>query len=83
MSSSTYAHSQTSQRSSSPQYYEASDSPIDITSYARSMHQHTKKQMEAATKSSRRRSPDVNGINAHATLDNHASMSSLDSRRST
>ncbi|KAF7854775.1 hypothetical protein EAF04_010343 [Stromatinia cepivora] len=43
----------------------------DITSlfaYAKLMHEHTRKQMEAANKSARRRSANANGTNAHATL---------------
>jgi hypothetical protein len=83
MSSTSYP--QSSQLSSSTQYYDA-DSPLDIATYARSMHQHTKKQMEAAAKSAWRRTPELNGIdgiNAHGTLVNEGgSTSSLDSRRS-
>ena len=67
---------------SAPQY---SDSvpPFDMNSYASSMHQHTKKQMEAATGSARRRTPDINGVNIHGSLDNGGgSVSSLDSQTS-
>ncbi|KAJ8061623.1 hypothetical protein OCU04_009430 [Sclerotinia nivalis] len=43
----------------------------DITSlftYAKLMHEHTRKQMEAADKSARRRSANSDSTNAHASL---------------
>ena len=79
--SSTSSYPQSSQHPSSSRHY-ASDYQLDIVTYTRSMHQHTKNQMEAATMSARRRSPCVNGINAHRTFDNQGSVSSLDSTRS-
>lgn len=73
---------------SSPQIYQTSSSPthnapfeveapVDVYTYAHIMHQHTKRQMEAA---SRRRSPQA-GDRA-ATHDKQGSVSSMDSRRS-
>ncbi|KAI9880925.1 MAG: hypothetical protein M1830_009993 [Pleopsidium flavum] len=57
------------------------ESPLDaITDYARVMHQHTKRQMDIATRSSRRRSPE--GAQATSTRANEwsqSSRSSLDS----
>ncbi|PQE24156.1 hypothetical protein CJF31_00002373 [Rutstroemia sp. NJR-2017a BVV2] len=48
--------------------------------YSKSMHEHTKKQMEAASSSARRRSANANGTNAHATL--RSGGSSMDSNES-
>ncbi|RDW71496.1 hypothetical protein BP6252_08059 [Coleophoma cylindrospora] len=53
---------------------------FDITSYARTMHQHTKKQMEAASKSARRRSPQTN--TSQSVLSPQTSISSMESRSS-
>ncbi|KAG4030046.1 hypothetical protein MFRU_013g00700 [Monilinia fructicola] len=39
-----------------------------LFSYAKSMYEHTRKQMEAADKSARRRSANEDNTNAHATL---------------
>jgi hypothetical protein len=45
------------------------EAPVDLSSYSKIMHQHTKKQMEAASRSARRRSGYQNeGTSAHATL---------------
>merc|ERR1711939_674122 len=46
------------------------------------MHQHTKKQMEAASRSARRRSANADGTNAHGRLDQSGSVSSMDSNQS-
>lgn len=52
----------------------------DLTSYTRTMHKHTKKQMEAASQSAHRRiSPDNSSARSYKT---EASMSSFDSRES-
>jgi hypothetical protein len=57
------------------------DSPMAAaTSYARSMHQHTKRQMDAATRSSRRRAGDANDVGR--TLSSAGTDGSMDSRRS-
>jgi len=81
MSSTTTYPFQSSLRSS--QFYnDEPSSPIDIHSYTRTMREHTAKQMEAATLSARRRSADTNGNNAHASLNTHGSISSVDSRGS-
>ncbi|APA13543.1 hypothetical protein sscle_11g083130 [Sclerotinia sclerotiorum 1980 UF-70] len=39
-----------------------------LFTYAKLMHEHTRKQMEAADRSARRRSANADGTNAHATL---------------
>lgn len=39
-----------------------------LFNYAKSMYEHTRKQMEAADKSARRRSANAEGTNNHATL---------------
>lgn len=58
-----------------------SDPVAAMTSYSRTMHQHTKQQMEAATKSARRRSIGNNNlVDAEASLTKEGSMSSVDSR---
>jgi hypothetical protein len=80
MSSSAY--SSNGQLSSSPQEYDI-DSNFTVSTYARTMFQHTQKQMDAATRSAkRRRASEGNGANAHEKLDTHGSVSSTDSRYS-
>jgi len=79
---STYLH-QTPQPS--PQDYAHDLSPSDgqfsLSAYTRTMHQHTKKQMEAASRSARRRTANTDGTNAHGRLDNEGSVGSMDSAR--
>ncbi|KAG9241562.1 hypothetical protein BJ878DRAFT_520185 [Calycina marina] len=61
----------------------ADHAPFDLSSYARSMHQHTKLQMEAASNQARRRVGKDDPTNAHATLRaGDSSMDSMDSKRS-
>lgn len=67
------------QEQSSDQIY-ASESPVEsFNSYARTMHQHTKRQLELASHSSPRRSADPPTI---ATLGSQSSRGSVDSRAS-
>lgn len=66
----------------SPQEYDMEPSSYSLSSYARSMHQHTKKQMDAAAKTARRRSPNELGTNAHGSLGNQSSVGSMESRSS-
>ncbi|TVY87742.1 hypothetical protein LAWI1_G007225 [Lachnellula willkommii] len=66
------------QLASPPPEYEDMPSAIDISSYARSMHRHTQKQMDAAAKAARRRTS--NNTNTHAPLDSESSVGSMDSR---
>ena len=79
---STYLH-QTPQPS--PQDYahdhDLSDGNFSLSAYTRTMHQHTKKQMEAASRSARRRTANTDGTNAHGRLDNEGSVGSMDSAR--
>ncbi|MCJ1370002.1 hypothetical protein MMC20_001214 [Loxospora ochrophaea] len=56
--------------------YDLSDPLEAINSYARTMHQHTKRQMDNVTRSSRRRSPDHNAVSAISTLNTEASVDS-------
>jgi len=80
MSSSAYPSN--GQLSTSPQEYDM-DSNFTVSTYARTMFQHTQKQMDAATRSAkRRRASEKNGVNAHGTLDTQGSVSSMDSNRS-
>ncbi|KIW29772.1 uncharacterized protein PV07_05560 [Cladophialophora immunda] len=60
-----------------------SDPIAAMTSYARMMHMHTKQQMDAATRSARRRSPPV-GVDAHTNggLSKQSTHSSNSSRSS-
>jgi len=76
-----YPHSTLS--SSSPQEYDV-ESTWTQANYAREMFNHTKKQMDAATRSAaRRRSPNAAGTNVHRTLNgDETSISSVDSRES-
>jgi len=58
------------------------DSPVEAArSYALSMHQHTKKQMDAATRSCRRRQSSVTSDDVHS-LEHEESVSSMESDRS-
>lgn len=77
MSSSAYPSN--GQLSTSPQEYDM-DSNFTVSTYARTMFQHTQKQMDAATRSAkRRRANEKSGVNAHGTLDTQGSVSSTDS----
>ncbi|KIX98646.1 uncharacterized protein Z520_05947 [Fonsecaea multimorphosa CBS 102226] len=61
-----------------------SDPIAAMTSYARMMHMHTKQQMDAATRSARRRSPPI-GVDAHpesGVLSKQSTHSSNSSRAS-
>lgn len=69
--------------SSSPREYDL-EATFTQEHYAREMFNHTKKQMDAATRlAARRRSLNAHGTNAHATLNgDQTSISSMDSRDS-
>jgi len=69
-----------SQEYSSQSLYDTESSPLDLRTYAKKMHQHTKKQMEAMSKSARRSSP--NGMSDRKSLETKESASSVDSRAS-
>ncbi|KAF7945354.1 hypothetical protein EAE96_010129 [Botrytis aclada] len=59
--------------------HENSQDTFSLFDYARSMHEHTKKQLEAADKSARRRSANSMGSNSHATLrTGHEATTSMD-----
>jgi hypothetical protein len=73
MSSSTYLEN--SQLST--QEYDV-NGQVSLSAYSRTMHQHTKKQMEAASRSARRRSANAAGTNAVGSLDTEGSVSSMD-----
>ncbi|KAF7876991.1 uncharacterized protein EAF02_008211 [Botrytis sinoallii] len=63
--------------------HESSPDAFSLFDYARSMHEHTRKQMEAADKSARRRSANSMGSNTHATLrTGHDATTSMDSSSS-
>jgi hypothetical protein len=63
---------------SPPAQYSVNDASDDLSSYARIMHQHTMRQMEAASSSAhRRRAPD-----AHATLNHDHSVDSVQTQSS-
>ncbi|KAG4428025.1 hypothetical protein IFR05_016491 [Cadophora sp. M221] len=79
--SSSYTQPQ-SQFPSSPTEDFEMDPSLSLSTYTREMHQHTKKQMEAASRSARRRSANADGTNAHGRLDQQGSISSIDSNRS-
>jgi hypothetical protein len=73
------AYQSNDQLSASPQHYDM-DSNFTVSTYSRTMFQHTQKQMDAATRSAkRRRASEQNGVNAHGTLDTQGSVSSTDS----
>jgi len=78
------AYPSNGQYSSQQEYYGDNESTFTISHYAKEMFDHTKKQMDAATRlAARRRSPNANGTNAHGTLSNEqGSISSVDSRES-
>ncbi|KIW21368.1 hypothetical protein PV08_01948 [Exophiala spinifera] len=61
-----------------------SDPLVAMTSYAKMMHMHTQQQMEAATRSARRRSSPTHGVDAHAQngLSKQSTHSSNSSRSS-
>ena len=71
------------------QYLSSSTSQVDydsdpvqaMTSYSQLMHMHTKKQMDAAKRVSRRRSGD-SGVKAEATITKEGSIDSTSSRGS-
>ncbi|KAE9364569.1 hypothetical protein N431DRAFT_431423 [Stipitochalara longipes BDJ] len=77
MSSSTYLQNP---QLSTPEY--DMDGQFSLSAYSRTMHQHTKKQMEAASRSARRRTANESGTNVHGRLDQEGSVSSMDSTRS-
>lgn len=79
--SSTTTYAPTSTLVSSPPSY---DTVVDLSSYARTMHQHTKMQMEAASKMARRRSGGAggNGKLTERESAGRGSISSVDSARS-
>merc|ERR1712144_88778 len=79
--SSTYSQPQSHFSSSPSQEYDI-ESSFTLSAYTREMHQHTKKQMEAASRSARRRSANADGTNAHGRLDQSGSVSSMDSNQS-
>merc|ERR1712093_828990 len=79
--SSTYSQPQSHFSSSPAQEYDMEPS-FTLSAYTREMHQHTKKQMEAASRSARRRSANAEGTNAHGRLDQAGSVSSMDSNQS-
>ncbi|KAK2623674.1 hypothetical protein QTJ16_006855 [Diplocarpon rosae] len=81
MPSTNYAPPQSEISSTSPHDYDMSPS-LSLSRYTREMHMHTKKQMEAASRSARRRSANADGTNPHARLDQEGSVSSIDSSRS-
>ncbi|KAH8762263.1 hypothetical protein BGZ57DRAFT_904191 [Hyaloscypha finlandica] len=58
------------------------DGQFSLSAYARTMHQHTKKQMEAASRSARRRTANETGTNVHGRLNQEGSVSSMDSTQS-
>ena len=60
--------------------YEA-DPVAAMTSYSKLMHLHTKKQMDAAKRASRRRSPDA-AVDAHTSLPKEGSIDSTSTTRS-
>jgi hypothetical protein len=77
MSSSAYPSN--GQLSTSPQEYDM-DSNFTASTYSRTMYQHTQMQMDAATRSAkRRRASEKNGV---AVLGTEGSRSSMDSRSS-
>merc|ERR1712058_14325 len=67
---------------SSPSQEYDIESSFTLSAYTREMHQHTKKQMEAASRSARRRSANADGTNAHGRLDQSGSVSSMDGNQS-
>ncbi|PVH68692.1 hypothetical protein DL98DRAFT_522606 [Cadophora sp. DSE1049] len=79
--SSTYTQPQSHFSSSPSQEFDMEPS-FTLSAYTREMHQHTKKQMEAASRSARRRSANADGMNVHGRLDQSGSVSSMDSNRS-
>jgi hypothetical protein len=73
------AYQSNDQLSASPQHYDMY-SNFTVSTYSRTMFQHTQKQMDAATRSAkRRRASEQNGVDAHGTLDTQGSVSSTDS----
>lgn len=55
---------------------------FDLSSYSRTMHQHTKKQMEAASRSARRRTNTNDTAHSYHTEGSESSANSMDSARS-
>ncbi|KAH8589084.1 hypothetical protein B0O99DRAFT_523829 [Bisporella sp. PMI_857] len=66
---------------SSPDY-EIGSPPPDLSTYARTMHQHTRKQMDAALNSAKQRSPIYAGSNVRVSLATADSVSSMESNGS-
>jgi hypothetical protein len=62
--------------------YEIGSPPLDLSTYARTMHQHAKKQMDAALQSARQRSPIHTGSDVRARLATEDSVSSMESNGS-
>lgn len=79
-SSTTYPHL-SSQQTYSHDLSQSEDGQFSLSAYTRTMHQHTMKQMEAASRSARRRTVNQEGTNAHGRLDNEGSVGSMDSTR--
>ncbi len=52
----------------------------DLCAYSRTMHQHTKKQMEAASRSARRRASQEEDARSFSTEESTSSMASMDSQ---
>ena len=84
------ANKQTIMPSSTGAEYVSQPTPLDfdsdpvtaMTSYSRMMHVHTKQQMEAATKTSHRRSSSASPVDAQASLNKSSSRSSQSSQAS-
>ncbi|CAD6572538.1 MAG: hypothetical protein ASARMPREDX12_008453 [Alectoria sarmentosa] len=73
----TFATDSTPQESFAAHY--DLDNPMEsVNSYSRSMHQHTKRQMDLATRSSRR-TPTDQGVSSMSQLSGESSVDSVDS----
>jgi len=71
---------------SSVSHHDDNDNPSspmeDLCAYSRTMHQHTKKQMEAASRSARRRASQEEDARSYSTEESGSSMASMDSHQS-
>jgi len=81
---SSYAHHTTTplatSASTSSSSFDEPLSPVeDLSSYARTMHQHTKQQMEAASRAVRRRTGDNQPMRSYGSEDSGSSMESASS----
>lgn len=66
-----------------PSHEDNSQDMSSLFNYAKMMHEHTRKQMEAVDKAARRKGANADGTNAHATLrTGHKAIRSLDSTSS-